>query len=98
MGCSVAFDQHFWGKRLRDLGAGSHRYFKKLDREQLRTGLARLRDPAVIEGAARLGAAIDAEGDGAAIAARALEDWLVTAEPLPTAATRGRSARLATAV
>ncbi|HEY1688534.1 MAG TPA: glycosyltransferase [Solirubrobacteraceae bacterium] len=98
MVCSVAFDQHFWGKRLRDLGAGSHCYFKKLDREQLRTGLARLRDPAVIEGAARLGAAIEAEGDGTAIAAHALEDWLVTAEPLPTAATRGRSARLATAV
>jgi sterol 3beta-glucosyltransferase len=93
MVCSVAFDQHFWGKRLRDLGAGSHCYFKKLDREQLRTGLARLQDPEVINRAAQLGAAINAEGDGTAIAARALEDWLVTAEPLPTAAPRGGSAR-----
>jgi sterol 3beta-glucosyltransferase len=88
MVCSVAFDQHFWGKRLRALGAGSHCYFKNLDREQLKVGLARLRDPVIIDRAARLGAAIDAEGDGTAIAARALEDWLVTAEPLPASVPR----------
>jgi sterol 3beta-glucosyltransferase len=93
MVCSVAFDQHFWGKRLQDLGAGSHRYLKKLDREQLKTGLARLQDPGVIDRAAQLGAAIDAEGDGTAIAARAVEDWLVTAEPLATKASRGRASR-----
>jgi sterol 3beta-glucosyltransferase len=90
MVCSVAFDQHFWGKRLRDLGVGSHCYFKKLDREQLRTGLARLQEPEVIDRAAQLGAAIKAEGDGTAIAARALEEWLVTAEPLPLASKNGR--------
>lgn len=81
--CSVFSDQPFWGRTVARHGVGAHIAYRKLDRARLQAGMARLREPAVIARAAALGRTIRAEGDGTVVAARALDDWLVSAEPLP---------------
>jgi sterol 3beta-glucosyltransferase len=83
MVCSVWADQPFWGLRLESLGAGVHVPFKRLDSAKLEAGLGRLLSDPVRERAAEVGAAVRAEGDGAEAAARLLDEWLPTAEPLP---------------
>jgi sterol 3beta-glucosyltransferase len=83
MVCSVWADQPFWGLRLERLGAGAHVPFKRLDGTKLEAGLGKLLSEPVRERAAELGTAIRAEGDGAEQAARLLDEWLPTAEPLP---------------
>jgi hypothetical protein len=63
--------------------AGVHVPFRKLNRASLEGGLSSLFDPALQERSWALGLAIKAEGDGLPRAAQLLEDWLVTAEPMP---------------
>ncbi|WP_354697995.1 glycosyltransferase [Paraconexibacter sp. AEG42_29] len=89
--CSVFADQPFWGRRVERLGVGAHVRFRKLDRATLRTGLARVLEPATARRATQLGAAIRAEGDGTVRAATAVDDWLVTAMPLGRAAAAPRA-------
>ncbi|MEX2108650.1 MAG: glycosyltransferase [Solirubrobacterales bacterium] len=89
MVCSVFSDQPWWGELLQRLGAGVHVPFRKLDRHALSQGLCTLLDPRVEARAADLGASIRSEGDGLPEATRSLEDWLLTAEPMPLAASRG---------
>ena len=93
MVCSVFGDQPWWGEQMRRLGVGTHVPFRKLDRETLESGLRTLLDPAVEARAGALGAAIQTEGDGLPDAAQLLEDWLVTAEPPPSAPSSRRPRR-----
>lgn len=83
MACSVFGDQPWWGEQLRRLCAGVHVPFRKLNRGSLERGLCSLFDPTLQERSWALGLAIKAEGDGLPRAAQLLEDWLVTAGPMP---------------
>jgi sterol 3beta-glucosyltransferase len=91
MVCSVFADQPWWGERIRRLGVGTHLSFRRLDRDNLESGLRKLLDPTVAARAEQLGAAIRAEGDGLPEATQLLEDWLVVAEPTPS---RRRASRI----
>lgn len=84
MVCSAFVDQPWWGERIRCLGVGTHLPFRRLNRDNLESGLRKLLDPAVAARAEQLGAAIRAEGDGLPEATQLLEDWLVVAEPTPS--------------
>jgi sterol 3beta-glucosyltransferase len=83
MVCSVFSDQPWWGELVRRLGAGTHRSFRKLDRQTLEAGLRTLLDPQTQARAAALGKSIREEGDGLPEATSSLEEWLAGAKPLP---------------
>lgn len=87
---SVAFDQPWWGRRLKRLGVGHHLRFADLDRTTLETGLRTVLDPDAAARTEALGHRMRAEPDGAHASARLLEEWLVTAEPQTPPARRQR--------
>ncbi|SDF22324.1 UDP:flavonoid glycosyltransferase YjiC, YdhE family [Blastococcus aurantiacus] len=59
--CSVFADQPFWGARLQALGVGTHVRFADLDETALERGLRAALEPATVERAGRLGAALREE-------------------------------------
>jgi sterol 3beta-glucosyltransferase len=79
--CSVFADQPFWGTRLRALGVGTHVRFPDLDEVALERGLRVALDPATVERAGRLGAALRAEAGAEVRAADLLE--AAAGQPVP---------------
>jgi sterol 3beta-glucosyltransferase len=83
MVCSIFADQPWWGEHMKRLGVGTHVPFRRLNRHRLEAGLRTLLEPAVGARAEKLGAAIQAEGDGLPVAAQLFEDWLSATGPPP---------------
>ncbi|WIE83705.1 glycosyltransferase [Curtobacterium sp. MCPF17_021] len=71
--CAVAFDQPFWGQRLRDQGLGTWLPFRKADADRLVDAVRPLLDEAVAARTRLVGARL-AVDDAASAAARLVED------------------------